>query len=305
MHAGFLSTAQVVDPDLYDPARFEVLTGITLRGLRAVHKAAADPSGWSGEHGFPLLRQVVEALIVLRWLVQKEDPAMYERFKDFGRGRLKLWMLHVRSYIDAADDVPDEMRELDDFLSSEVNQDIWEEFQDIDLGGTFTGIDARKMAQAVGMEREYQLLFAPASSTTHGEWSALDRYVLRRCLNPLHAWHRVPRADCHRHRSRANGDGPQPRPRISGRIPERCHKARSNCDGLIRRGFGPLQLAMERARYRLFQVAQLPQLTRAQLRALREPGRVWEGSEPMIGEVKYLEWSPAGGLRHATIVDHR
>lgn len=49
-------------------------------------------------------------------------------------------------------------------------------------------------------------------------------------------------------------------------------------------------------------VDQLPQLTRAELRALREPGRVWQGSDPLIGQVKYLEWSPAGGLRHASIV---
>jgi hypothetical protein len=49
-------------------------------------------------------------------------------------------------------------------------------------------------------------------------------------------------------------------------------------------------------------VDQLPQLTRAELRMLREPGRIWDGSDPLVGQVKYLEWSPAGGLRHATIV---
>jgi ATP-dependent DNA ligase len=49
-------------------------------------------------------------------------------------------------------------------------------------------------------------------------------------------------------------------------------------------------------------VEQLPQLTRAELRTLREPGRTWDGNDPLVGEVKYLEWSPAGGLRHATIV---
>lgn len=52
-------------------------------------------------------------------------------------------------------------------------------------------------------------------------------------------------------------------------------------------------------------VEQLPRLTRAQLRALREGGRVWEDDDPMVGQVKYLEWSPAGGLRHATIVSTR
>lgn len=32
----------------------------------------------------------------------------------------------------------------------------------------------------------------------------------------------------------------------------------------------------------------------------QQSSRVWEGNEPMIGAVKRLEWSPAGGLRHAS-----
>jgi bifunctional non-homologous end joining protein LigD len=52
-------------------------------------------------------------------------------------------------------------------------------------------------------------------------------------------------------------------------------------------------------------VDQLPTLTRRDFRSLQQPGRVWEGADPIIGAVKYLEWSPAGGLRHATIVSDR
>lgn len=48
-------------------------------------------------------------------------------------------------------------------------------------------------------------------------------------------------------------------------------------------------------------VEQLPWLTREHLRRLQEPGRLWEGGECLVGEVKFLEWSPAGGLRHATL----
>jgi hypothetical protein len=195
LHEDFHKAATTSDPDLYNPDRHEVLTGITLRALRAVHHAAGSPSSWSHEHGYPLLRQLVEALIVVRWLLMKDDQSLYSRFKDFGRGRLKLWKLHLQEYIESQKEVSEGLKELETFLDAEVNQDLWEEFQDVDLGGTFSGVDARKMASAVGMEQEYRFLFAPASSATHGEWSALDRYVLRRCMNPLHAWHRVPRRD--------------------------------------------------------------------------------------------------------------
>jgi bifunctional non-homologous end joining protein LigD len=49
-------------------------------------------------------------------------------------------------------------------------------------------------------------------------------------------------------------------------------------------------------------VEQLPELTRAELREAQKPGHVWAGSAPFVGDVRFLEWSPAGGLRHAVLV---
>ncbi len=49
-------------------------------------------------------------------------------------------------------------------------------------------------------------------------------------------------------------------------------------------------------------VERLPHMTRPELRALQRPGQMWEGGDPLVGEVKFLEWSPAGGLRHAALV---
>jgi bifunctional non-homologous end joining protein LigD len=60
--------------------------------------------------------------------------------------------------------------------------------------------------------------------------------------------------------------------------------------GVVESGYGPDL------------VEQLPHLTRPDLRALQQPGRVWAGDAPLVGEVKFLEWSLAGGLRHATVV---
>jgi hypothetical protein len=74
-----------------------------------------------------------------------------------------------------------------------INQDLWEELQDISLEGTFSGVNTRKMAEHVGMLTEYKLVFAPASSNVHGEWGTLEQYALAVCRNPLHRGHRVPR----------------------------------------------------------------------------------------------------------------
>ncbi len=49
-------------------------------------------------------------------------------------------------------------------------------------------------------------------------------------------------------------------------------------------------------------VEQLPRLTRADYRSLLMAGASATQADYLMGEVKFLEWSPAGGLRHATIV---
>lgn len=39
------------------------------------------------------------------------------------------------------------------------------------------------------------MLFAPASSNVHSEWSVIDEYVFVRCGNPLHRNHRIIRKE--------------------------------------------------------------------------------------------------------------
>ena len=49
-------------------------------------------------------------------------------------------------------------------------------------------------------------------------------------------------------------------------------------------------------------VEQLPRMTRQELRNSQRLGSFWEGARPaLVGEVQYLEWSHASGLRHGAI----
>lgn len=193
----FDQTAQHVDPDLYNPDRYEVLTGITLRMLRSLSVLIGYPALWTMEHGSSITRALLEARIVLKWLIQRDDPELFSRFKDYGRGRIKLLKLHLEEYRDSFEDPSPDLDRNIEYLNVLVNQDIWEEFQDISIKGNFAGIDTRKMAEQVGLLSEYRLLFAPASASVHGEWGALDQYVLTVCVNPLHRHHRIPRGDLH------------------------------------------------------------------------------------------------------------
>jgi hypothetical protein len=189
----FLEKAQRTDPDLYLPDRFEVLTGLVARSLRLLAGAIQSPLLWTDEYGTPLLRSIVEAKIVFHWLVARNDASLFTAFKEYGRGHLKLLALHVREYLSTMNTPPPALVEYAEALGREVNDEISEEFQEIDLGTSFAGVTIREMSIEVGLKRDYDLIYSPASSSTHGEWTALDRYALERCANPTHMWHRVPR----------------------------------------------------------------------------------------------------------------
>lgn len=187
-------SAASTDPDLYSPTRYEVLTGIVSRMVRAVSAATSSPALWSTEQGSGLVRSLVEARIVLSWLIQKNDPDLYNKFQDFGRGHLKLLKLQMEEYVDKQDSPSPELLEYVKTLDELVNQDLWEEYQEIQAGGNFAGNnDTRRMADEVGLGDDYRFIFAPASSAFHGEWTAVEQFALERCVNPLHQGHRIPR----------------------------------------------------------------------------------------------------------------
>lgn len=191
----FEEVALHVDPDLYVPDKYEVLTGLAARTVRLVQGALTSPLLWTDEYGAGLMRSVVEAKILIRWLGKKNDPTLYTKYKDYGRGRLKLLKLHLEAYIDAQVEVPAHLEDYLKHLTAEVNADLWEEFQDIDLDSTFSDVSAWKMAADVGLQDDYNLVFSPTSGSAHGDWAALDRYALTRCRNSLHMWHRIPDFD--------------------------------------------------------------------------------------------------------------
>lgn len=191
----FHSLAEKTDPDLYSPDRYEVLTGIVGRTLRYLSVFVGYPPLWTMEQGAPLLRTIVEARIVLRFLDGRADPDLYAKFKSYGMGKLKLLKLHLENVLDEQEEPSADLVEYVDYLDALVNQDIMEEFQSIDVGGNFAGVDTRRMASEAGLEQEYRLLFAPASSNVHGEWSIIDQYVFDRCRNPAHRRHRILRSD--------------------------------------------------------------------------------------------------------------
>ncbi len=182
-----------IDLDLYSPERDEVLLGLLGRSYRLFNHMMFSISMWTEDMSSHFLRALVDTLIQLKWLAKQDSVEYYERYKRYAVGKKKLLMLHLEDLSDAGQiqDVEDTI----EHLRSIVNEELWEEFQDVDLGGNFSGKDIRSMAIETSLKVEYDTIYSPASANVHGDWTSVAMFNMNYCLNPLHRFHRIPRYD--------------------------------------------------------------------------------------------------------------
>jgi hypothetical protein len=130
-------------------------------------------------------------------MIEKGRPGVWHEFKNYGRGRNKALLLHTAAVIGRSEGESREILErLLPKLKERANRDIAEDFQDILIADSFAAdTSLLAMARAVGLEDMYHSVMIPASSALHGDWSALDEYVLVRCRHPLHDGHALPRPE--------------------------------------------------------------------------------------------------------------
>lgn len=177
--------------DLWRPAKHEVVTGLVSRAGRAVLNALRAPHAWNGEHLSDVTRKLVETEIYLSWM-QLQDPAVYDRFQEFGIGKRKLHNAHLKAVLA---ELPPELRppEVEKAVrhnESKLGGRGGEEFIDVSTE-SFMGKTMRTMADEAGLLPLYNLEYQSLSGSNHGEWWAIEDYAMQRCLNPLHRGHQI------------------------------------------------------------------------------------------------------------------
>jgi hypothetical protein len=80
-------------------------------------------------------------------------------------------------------------------IENSLGGDWGQEFQEVNLEPTFSGLTVRQMAVDSGLEDEYRHVYQSLSGASHGEWWAIEDCAMQRCMNPLHLFHRVPSFD--------------------------------------------------------------------------------------------------------------
>jgi hypothetical protein len=165
-------------------ARFEAIFGIALYCGSAVLEVmhANNRFGLSGRL---LLRLMVECRITLAYLLFRNDPSLWQKFRRFGSGQAKLALLKL----DVANSPPKFLSE--EVLSRIANEDLYEEFLPVELGH-WCDLDLRKMAEQSGTKDDYDRFYGWSSAYVHGSWSAIRDACFVTCFNPLHRLHRVP-----------------------------------------------------------------------------------------------------------------
>lgn len=167
-------------------ARLDGAFGLTLYALSILITVAATRTQET-MLGRLAIRTLVEARVTLAYLAKRDDPKVWSQWRIYGAGQVKLAFLKAQ---EATGDLPvfydtEELQRL-------ANEDIWQEYLDIDLGHWTKG-NLRWMATECGEKDLYDRFYGWSSGFVHAQWGAVRDTDFVTCHNPLHRLHRIPR----------------------------------------------------------------------------------------------------------------
>lgn len=187
--SSYAEAIETAPSELHQPERQEVNAGLVFRAGRELTVALGYPDVWCEEHGSHITRALAETRIILQWMTT-QDLSIYERYKDYGAGKAKL-------YTRILDEVPEDartsafvdgVRELRKLSYNDETID----YRAVDTRDSFSGKSLRSMAEEAGLLDLYRHVYQMASGTTHGEWWSIENNAMERCLNVLHRGHLIP-----------------------------------------------------------------------------------------------------------------
>ncbi len=174
--------------DIYEPERSEVVLGLFARTVRLYQVFVRTEDLWAIDLSGIMLRCLADTTITLSFLAKRNDDELFRKFVEYGRGKEKLLMLHLQETYEGQMGPTGEDK---DSLRNNLGGWFEPELISIDLGN-WCKETTREMAKECGFEKEYRLVYDPASSDVHGTWVSIRSKNLVHCSNPLHRFHRLP-----------------------------------------------------------------------------------------------------------------
>lgn len=165
-------------------ARHDAVFGMVLYSLRVLEEMVSSGIG-PGILGRLGLRTILEVYLSLRYLLLKDDPHLWKKWRAYGAGQAKLNALRFDTDVDLPKFISIE------WLEQIAGEDLWEEFLTIELG-SWSGLDLRKMSDQSGTKNIYDAHYSWSSGYVHGTWGPIREACFATCGNPLHRLNRYP-----------------------------------------------------------------------------------------------------------------
>lgn len=167
-------------------ARLDGAFGLALYALSLADEVATNHSQ-SLVLGRLALRSLSEVVTTFGYLMSEDRPELWSAYRVYGAGQAKLAFLKAQ---ESDGDLPNFIDE--DALHAIANEDVWQEFVDINLGD-WEKSDNRQRAEKGGLKNVYDKYYGWTSAFVHGNWGAVRDTNFVTCHNPLHRLHRIPR----------------------------------------------------------------------------------------------------------------
>lgn len=166
-------------------ARHDAVFGIALYVIKVLDEMLGIDIG-TGILGRLGLRTILEAHISLRYLLHKDDPELWKKWRSYGAGQAKLNALRFDELMDPPKHINQST------IEAIAGEDLWEEFLNIELG-SWSGLDLRKISEKAGVKDAYDAHYSWTSGYSHGTWGPVRESCFETCGNPLHRLHRYPK----------------------------------------------------------------------------------------------------------------
>ncbi len=165
----------------------EVIAGLLARQCSLVYQISFTPMSWNETFSPIIMRSMVENHINLSWILlnPSERSKMYI---DYGLSNETKQLESLKS----SSDQNEEKKRFIEYLENWINEQRFIHLNKINIGSwNFSNI--RKTAIDSGNKDFYDLFYSTCSSATHSMWDYIAKHNLKKCENPLHKGHKIPK----------------------------------------------------------------------------------------------------------------
>ena len=193
VRSGFDERWSLIVPEIYDKHVHECIGGLLSRQATLTIEMAKAPSTWNGHVAPLILRCMIDAYITLAWILD-EPIERSEKYINYGLGQEKLFIEYMEQAIDEDPEAYDtaNLQKMIQARKSWLDYQLAEWATEVNIG-SWSGMNTREMAKAIGRESIYKYAYVPFSGTAHNMWQHIGRYNMSLCKNPLHKLHFVPK----------------------------------------------------------------------------------------------------------------